>query len=191
MNNFASFYAQSNKELSEGMFSRALGTAALAAGLGFANSGEAAQHHKHTHTIKVHKMNPAEQQNVIARTIWAEARADGDEGMKAVASVIYNRGGGNVAKMVDVIKTPKQFSCWNKMTKANWDRFVMKQKDGKEWEYANALAAQIMKAQFIPTTDATHYFNPNKVMPSWAYASTGVLRPHDAIGDHYFMKLNA
>ena len=60
--------------------------------------------------------------DILARTIWGEARGEGVEGMKAVANVVLNRvkiskdrGGfwwGN--DITSVCKKPFQFSCWNK-----------------------------------------------------------------------------
>ena len=41
--------------------------------------------------------------NVVARTIYAEARSEGTEGLDAVASVIWNRAGGKPENFVPVI----------------------------------------------------------------------------------------
>ena len=42
--------------------------------------------------------------NIIARTLYAEARNDGKTGMTAVASVIYNRADGKASDFVNVCK---------------------------------------------------------------------------------------
>ena len=42
--------------------------------------------------------------NIIARTLYAEARNDGKAGMEAVASVIYNRAVGKAADFANVCK---------------------------------------------------------------------------------------
>lgn len=52
--------------------------------------------------------------NIIARTLWAEARNQGDEGIHAVASVIWNRANHDMDNLVEVCFAPRQFSCWNK-----------------------------------------------------------------------------
>ena len=60
--------------------------------------------------------------DVLARTIWGEARGEGLEGMRAVANVILNRvkiaelkngfwWGSNI---IQVCQKPYQFSCWNR-----------------------------------------------------------------------------
>lgn len=41
--------------------------------------------------------------NVVARTIYAEARSEGTDGLDAVASVIWNRAGGKPENFVPVI----------------------------------------------------------------------------------------
>ena len=42
--------------------------------------------------------------NIIARTLYAEARNDGKTGMTAVASVIYNRADGKASDFANVCK---------------------------------------------------------------------------------------
>ena len=42
--------------------------------------------------------------NIIARTLYAEARNDGKTGMTAVASVIYNRANGKASDFANVCK---------------------------------------------------------------------------------------
>ncbi len=61
--------------------------------------------------------------DVLARTLWGEARSEGHVGMEAVASVVLNRvkvardHGGKYwwgANIVQVCQKPYQFSCWNR-----------------------------------------------------------------------------
>ena len=54
--------------------------------------------------------------DILARTIWGEARGEGSQGMQAVANVIQNRvkqGGWWGATFAEVCKKKSQFSCWN------------------------------------------------------------------------------
>ena len=56
---------------------------------------------------------------VLARTIWREARGDGEVGMEAVASVILNRAAHPRWWGTDIISVclkPAQFSCWDNGT---------------------------------------------------------------------------
>lgn len=50
--------------------------------------------------------------NVVARTIYSEARNQSLEGKKAIMSVIWNRAGGRLDKFVEVCFAKKQFSWW-------------------------------------------------------------------------------
>jgi len=56
--------------------------------------------------------------NILAQTIWGEARSHGANGMLAVGNVIKNRAEANSRLFGQGIRgvalKPKQFSCWNK-----------------------------------------------------------------------------
>lgn len=52
--------------------------------------------------------------DIIAKTLYGEARGETTMGKIAVATVIYNRANGDNTKYVKVCLKPKQFSCWNK-----------------------------------------------------------------------------
>lgn len=51
--------------------------------------------------------------NAVAQVLYKEARGEGLEGLKMVASVIMNRTGNNPDYICDVLKEPKAFSCLN------------------------------------------------------------------------------
>lgn len=127
--------------------------------------------------------------NVIARTLWAEAKGDGEEGMRAVASVIFNRAMGNTNNIIPVIKKRKQFSCWNAMTESDWTDFKLKEKVGPEWAIANKIAEEMASGTFKVTTMANHYYNPDKCNPSWAKRENGEVRRFTVIGNHRFMRI--
>lgn len=96
--------------------------------------------------------------NVVARTIYAEAKSEGAEGQSAVASVIWNRAGGDNKKFVDVIKRPSHFSCWNKYT-GGWtddDGYKYKVPDGawlnrETWNNCVKLATDMVNGDFKST----------------------------------------
>lgn len=124
--------------------------------------------------------------NIMARTLWAEARTEGEGGMRAVASVIWNRGHGTVPGMISAIKKPLQFSCWNDM---DWRNFTIKEKSGDLWNSAKSIATEMATGAFAPTHSYKFYYNPDKCSPSWAYDKTGELRPHEDIGNHRFVQI--
>src|SRR5262249_25685887 len=58
-------------------------------------------------------LNPADV-HWLAATAWAEARSEGELGMRAVAHVMVNRVGDRFGDdLQTVILAPKQFSAWN------------------------------------------------------------------------------
>lgn len=130
--------------------------------------------------------------NIIARTLYAEARNDGEKGMTAVASVIYNRAKGNKEDFTKVCLKPKQFSCWNKFTKEEADpkRFQVKipvsvkgnAKNDELWKKAMSIVADMLADSFKPTTTANTYYNPKTANPKWAKS----LIDAQMIGSHKF-----
>ena len=127
--------------------------------------------------------------NILARTIYREALNEGPTGMKAVASVIYNRGSGMTDKMVEEVKRRKQFSCWNKMSPTDWANFKIKEYSGKEWETAKNIAESMVNGSFKPIISANHYYNSKLAKPSWAFDKSGKHRPFASLGNHRFMKI--
>ena len=143
--------------------------------------------------------------NIIARTLYAEARNDGKTGMTAVASVIYNRADGKASDFANVCKkhgyskkakrVVHQFSCWNRMTDEEWSQKNFKIKIPKTvknsakarmlWETAKKIAADMLSGSFTPTTDANMYYAPKKCSPDWAKKLTNTVM----IGSHKFGKL--
>ena len=140
--------------------------------------------------------------NIIARTLYAEARNDGEKGMNAVASVIYNRADGKINDFVNVCKKNGyskkykkivyQFSCWGKMTNSEWSpkNFKVKipkaVKNGSKeqilWQIAIKIASDMLAGSFTPIIDSNMYYNDQKAAPDWGSQLTSVKR----IGNHKF-----
>ena len=140
--------------------------------------------------------------NIIARTLYAEARNDGEKGMKAVASVIYNRADGKINDFVNVCKKNGyskkykkivyQFSCWGKMANSEWSpkNFKVKipnsvkgnAKNETLWKVAKQIAADMLAGNFTPITNANMYYNDKKAHPDWGNQLTSV----KYIGSHKF-----
>jgi spore germination cell wall hydrolase CwlJ-like protein len=126
--------------------------------------------------------------NIIARTIFVEAQNEGDEGMKMVASVIYNRAKGDAEKMPGVCKARLQFSCWNGMTDAEWmpSAFRTKERSGAKWNTAKDLATKMVNGTFSKEGNYTHYYANKgsyavKSTPAWARNAKGT-----QCGNHVF-----
>lgn len=116
--------------------------------------------------------------NVIAKTLYAEARGEGKKDLEYVASVIYNRGNGKAQKCVKACLKPWQFSCWNGKSDIKVNR------KSKAWAMCLDLQRQIERGTFRPCTKAKHYFaNSMKRAPKWAWGKVSVL-----VGNHYFVE---
>lgn len=130
--------------------------------------------------------------DVLARTIWGEARGEGSIGMQAVACVVLNRvavsrrfGGywwGN--SIIQVCQKPFQFSCWNK-DDANYKKVVSITEDDVHFATAKRIARRaILGFVSDPTYGATHY-HTRLINPKWAKGQ----RPSTILGQHVFYNL--
>lgn len=130
--------------------------------------------------------------DTLARTLWGEARDQGDVGMEAVASVVMNRvkfamarGGywwGNT--VTEVCLKDWQFSCWNANDP---NRVKLELVDSSDPYFAAALqiARRAVSGQLADQVNgATHYHNPSIVgLPSaWGDSPRHVA----SMGDHEF-----
>lgn len=115
---------------------------------------------------KIKKYTAQEIINALTRTIFMEGKSEGEKGMDAIASVIWNRIDGNKRFIIDIIKQDSQFSCWNKY---NWSKFSEKydpEGDIKQFRYALKLACKIYKGEFESTVGNRNiYYNPETSSP--------------------------
>jgi spore germination cell wall hydrolase CwlJ-like protein len=127
--------------------------------------------------------------DVLARTMWGEARGEGEAGMRAVAAVVMNRVAIAKARggywwgsgVVGVCQRPYQFSCWNK-SDANFRKILAV--DATEPLFAAVLK---MARDYVrgrgedPTGGATHYHAAG-IRPRWSEGH----EPAVIIGRHFF-----
>lgn len=124
---------------------------------------------------------------VMAKTIYGEARGECYDGRVAVAHVILNRaqnprwwGDG----VVDVCLKAKQFSCWND-DDPNRDKLdELTVSDSVFMECCSVAALALGGVTKDPTDDADHY-HTHSVAPFWSIGQT----PTVEIGNHYFYRL--
>ena len=132
--------------------------------------------------------------DVLARTMWGEARGQGDEGLAAVAHVVLNRvkiaeqrggywWGGDI---IQVCQKPYQFSCWNR-SDPNFQKLQNVDKRDKHFATCLRLArrAVIGTLGHDITNGATHY-HADYVQPYWAKGE----EPLVVIGNHLFYRLS-
>ncbi|WP_213881684.1 cell wall hydrolase [Pseudomonas sp. dw_358] len=120
--------------------------------------------------------NAANDLDILARTLWGEARGAGLPGMIAVAWVVRNRVFDGIADSwwgegwAGVCQAPYQFSCWNR-DDPNYPWVSGAQPIlPTELAQAQTAARRVMDASVAdPTHGATHYYSlalPHR--PGWA-----------------------
>lgn len=126
------------------------------------------------------------EQEVLARTIWGEARGEGKAGMEAVASVILNRakrGGWFGDTITEVCRKPMQFSCWNPD-----DPNCIKTQEitviDKQFAQALEIAEKAVAGDLPDRTKGATHYHTYRITPKWAAS----MKRLDQIGNHIFYK---
>jgi spore germination cell wall hydrolase CwlJ-like protein len=126
--------------------------------------------------------------DVMARTIYGEARGESWEGMLAVGWVIKNRaqqGGWWGATVPEVCRKPRQFSCWNASDPNRAACTRVTAHDSTLFRSVLAAAACVLSGLCADNTGgATHYYATSREPPIWARGRT----PTVTIGKHSFFR---
>lgn len=145
------------------------------------------------HIKKQFFVDNAREIDILARTVYGEARGETAQGQQAVLSTILNRvkkGGWWGATIEEVCKKPWQFSCWNyettsdKSGRANYERMISVTTSDPDFAYIYELSKTAVENGGLLTdysNGATHY-HARSVSPSWA----GKLTKTAEIGNHVF-----
>ena len=114
---------------------------------------------------------------------WREARGEGRDGQRAVVHVIANRSALSGRSWAQEVYRKLQFSS---MTYGNDPQLcTVPVTPDAIFSTCYEIADAVMSGQDTDITlGATHYFNPNIVLPSWAEAFTKTV----SIGHHDFFK---
>ena len=118
---------------------------------------------------------------IIAITILAEARGEGQGGMYAVAAVIAQRAFERGRTPTEICLKPYQFSCWNGKKLKSLEHLLKV----PQAQYAIALAKNIKLLSRDFVGYANHYHNNKIKKPYWAKGKKSV----KTIGNHIFYKL--
>lgn len=133
--------------------------------------------------------------DILARTLWGEARGEPENGRVAVGCVIRNRAHSPVAwwRRAAGVTDPFaaaclcawQFSCWND-NDPNRRKIEALDPADPAFRQCRAIAEGIVDGTIADITDgATHYYaKAMKPAPQWA----GKLHLTAAIGGHLFLK---
>ena len=126
--------------------------------------------------------------DILARTIWGEARNQGRVGMEAVASVIMHRAqnprwwGSDV---VSCCQKPHQFSCWNRGD-PNRAKILRATEQDPAFTTALEVAREALAGRLADRTQgADSYANLGICSPHWAEPSKVTCK----IGDHTFFRM--
>lgn len=125
--------------------------------------------------------------DVLARTVYGEARNQPWLGKLAVAYVILNRArraGWWGSDVIEVCLHPKQFSMWNTRDP---NRIAALRADLSDAAFRECLRAAVTAfggAAPDPTGGADHYHHRD-IAPKWA-----VGKAYRSIGDHRFYRLS-
>jgi len=128
---------------------------------------------------------PARERDILARTLWGEARSEGETGMRAVAAVFINRrardGIERIRSVREICLAAYQFSCWNVGDPNRIKVLTVDESDGP-FRIALNIAAEALSGTMVdPTGGATHYHAAH-IHPYWSHGRT----PSASIGHHVF-----
>lgn len=129
-------------------------------------------------------------QDILARTIYGEARGDGFDSMLGVANVVVNRlktprrFGGCIR---EVCLKPYQFSCWLKKD-LNYPVVSCTNIEDALFEMSSRIAYEVMSGELPDNTDgANHYYSSIISPPYWADEMFFTVQ----WGQHRFFNLHA
>ena len=129
--------------------------------------------------------------DILARTLWGEARGESLAGQIAVAWTIRNRVNDGKAKSwwgegyAGVCQNPYQFSCWNRSDPNFAYLSGAKKIPFRELAQARIAADQVIDGKVSdPTGGATHYYATTIKAPAWAAKAKQTLK----LGGHVFFK---
>jgi len=122
---------------------------------------------------------------LLAKTIWGEARNQGDIGMEAVCHVILNRVGQREtwSTVEQVVLSPKQFSVWNEYD-VNYGKLREDISHKKEFKKALQIAQKCLYDDGEDITNGSNHYHAKRVQPAWASKMDKII----TIGDHIFYK---
>ena len=132
--------------------------------------------------------------DVLARTIYGEARSETLEGMKAVAHVVLNR----VAKakknngkywwghdVITVCQKPYQFSCWNPGD-PNRKKLMSVGRKSSSFRKCIEVATLAVNGDLgKDITNGADHYHTTAVAPKWSLGR----KPISQFGTHVFFKL--
>lgn len=123
--------------------------------------------------------------DILARTIWGEARGENREGREAVASVIMNRVADRrwSKNVAEVCQWPWQFSAWNKGD-PNRAKILAVTVSDPVFKECLAIAQRAVSGALIDKTGGATHYHTTGIRPNWAEEEKISAR----IGTHIFYR---
>jgi len=127
-------------------------------------------------------MATAHDVDILARTVYGEARSESWQGKQAVAFVVKNRADKSGRTLAQECQKKWQFSAWNEGD-PNRDKLLSVTMDNRVYQECLAAALTVIcgKAGADPTEGSRHYHTAG-VTPSWSRGKVPVCQ----IGGHFF-----
>lgn len=131
-----------------------------------------------------------EEVRLLAATAWAEARSEGEDGMRAVAHVIVNRMGARFgADLKSVVLAPWQFSAWNegdpnRPLAETPERYATGGANLETWLTAQRVAREVLAGQSTDPTEGALFYHTRAIRPWWSRYGEGRIE----IGAHVFYR---
>ncbi len=125
----------------------------------------------------------ASTEDVLAATLYAEARGEPEEGQRAVVHVIKNRARANRpyfggSDLKSICLHNYQFECWN-------GKDGISINEPEEFKKCQRIVREELRNSYDPTGGADHYNNPDKEgYPAW----TNNCQYLNKIKNHQFYK---
>ena len=125
--------------------------------------------------------------DIMAKTVYGEARGESPEGREAVAHVILNRtlknGGRRFgAGITEVCLSPWQFSCWNSGDPNARKLLALNSINDELFRICICTCLTAMKAEEDPTKGSDHYHVTGMSNVSWVAKRMAAMN----IGNHSF-----
>ncbi|HRD89495.1 MAG TPA: cell wall hydrolase [Accumulibacter sp.] len=138
-------------------------------------------------TVPAAGLPPDQELTIVAQTLWAEARGEGEEGMRAVACVIgkrLSRRYRGKTSLAAVCLDPWQFSCWNQGDRNRSQLERIARTPDAAYRQASQIARELALGNLQDITcGATHYVAGTlRKRPDWLRGKT----PCKVIGGHEF-----
>jgi spore germination cell wall hydrolase CwlJ-like protein len=135
-------------------------------------------------------------EDILARTLYGEARGEGIDGIEAVACVIMNRfkarkwftgyvieNGQKVPSVAQTCLKKWQFSCWNK-NDPNAEKIKKVTEQDAVFAQCLAVARRAIKGELKDWTGGAVYYHTKQIKPVWAQGKY----PCYALKNHLFYK---